>query len=322
MVDVLEFIDSKEIRAYNRETKFTPIEQAVLIYYSRKRTVSEKVEAWRELLETYDDEAFEFTRFGKRRFSEEGNRKLVSDAVAVCENSLAQRERTEGVVFEAVLYESEFPNTKRPSYFPNYNAAAAHIQECKQKYLDDDDLRSVLTEAKISIKDFGTCAHDDTVFYFDNELQMIDISGGRPTLVSDCYMFDDVFVYIPLPFKKGDILRSIASGEVRYGILPETPNETYFARAIDRGDGSDMIISIDMYEPDGQMGYFTYGHYDPLSLEKCPDDELPEELSLLLLVRKVHSGKLTFNELLRWYSNSGKEAYQKLYGRKSIKQTD
>ena len=50
MFNVLDFIDSKEIREYNRNTKFTPIEQAVLICHSMGTTVDEKMAAWMELL--------------------------------------------------------------------------------------------------------------------------------------------------------------------------------------------------------------------------------------------------------------------------------
>mgnify|MGYP003301955204 CR=1 FL=1 len=43
MFNILDFIDSKEIREYNCTTKFTPIEQAVLIYHSERTTVDEEM---------------------------------------------------------------------------------------------------------------------------------------------------------------------------------------------------------------------------------------------------------------------------------------
>ena len=61
MFNILDFIDSKEIREYNQNTEFTPIEQAYLIYHSRKTTVEEKKKARRELLGSYSIEESEWT---------------------------------------------------------------------------------------------------------------------------------------------------------------------------------------------------------------------------------------------------------------------
>jgi len=43
MFNILDFIDSKEIREYNQNTEFTPIEQAALIYHSERTTVDEEM---------------------------------------------------------------------------------------------------------------------------------------------------------------------------------------------------------------------------------------------------------------------------------------
>lgn len=45
MLDLLQFIDSPDIREYNRDTCFTPAEWAVLVSRSMKRSVEEKIEA-------------------------------------------------------------------------------------------------------------------------------------------------------------------------------------------------------------------------------------------------------------------------------------
>lgn len=44
-LDVLPFIDSPDIREFNRHTKFLPAEQAVLVAVSKTKTVEEKLEA-------------------------------------------------------------------------------------------------------------------------------------------------------------------------------------------------------------------------------------------------------------------------------------
>lgn len=309
MANILDFIDSKDIREYNRNTHFTPLEQAVLIYYSRSSTVEEKLSAWRELLAAHSEEEFEQLRFGKRHFSEKNNRQIIADTVTTYENALTQRERTDGVVFEANFYESDFPDNQYPHYFPDYHSAFAYIQDEKQYYLANEDLCHCQTQARITVKSFDTGADADTVFYFDNEMRLTDLLPGCGILGDDEFLIDEVFVYIPLPFRKGDILRSITPGKKDYGILHATPDEKYYACPIQHGDASDMVFTLDTFEPNGIHGHFDYGHFSPLDFEKCPDEELPEELSILKLVRDVHQGKLKFHELLYYYSRFGEGAY-------------
>ena len=74
------------------------------------------------------------------------------------------------------------------------------------------------------------------------------------------------------------------------------------------------MVTLDVFEPKGEMGYFCYSHFCPWDLEKCPDDELPEQLSILRLVRDTYQGNLQLSGLLYWYSHFGKHAYQRLYG--------
>lgn len=72
MFNVLDFIDSKDIRDYNKNTKFTPIEQAAIIYYSERRNIEEKMSIWRELLDNYNEKDFEKISFGtgKKQYTE------------------------------------------------------------------------------------------------------------------------------------------------------------------------------------------------------------------------------------------------------------
>ena len=64
MLNILDYIDSKDIREYNRNTKFTPFEKAYLIY-NCKRPLEEKISALKELLNTYTEEDFWRNKQGK-----------------------------------------------------------------------------------------------------------------------------------------------------------------------------------------------------------------------------------------------------------------
>lgn len=58
MFDFLRFIDSPDIREYNKNTHFTPAKQAVLISKSKNTTVLEKLSALKYLTKNYSDEEF------------------------------------------------------------------------------------------------------------------------------------------------------------------------------------------------------------------------------------------------------------------------
>ena len=58
MFDILDFIDSQAIREYNQETCFNIAEQAILIAESKKKKVTEKLEALQELVEKHTEEEF------------------------------------------------------------------------------------------------------------------------------------------------------------------------------------------------------------------------------------------------------------------------
>lgn len=59
MFNILDFIDSPDIREYNKNTRFTPAEQAILIGQSEETTVEEKLSAWQELVDVYSTEEFQ-----------------------------------------------------------------------------------------------------------------------------------------------------------------------------------------------------------------------------------------------------------------------
>lgn len=56
--DVLQFIDSPDIREFNKHTKFMPAEQAVLTAVSKRKTVEEKMDALQYLADQYTEDEF------------------------------------------------------------------------------------------------------------------------------------------------------------------------------------------------------------------------------------------------------------------------
>ena len=117
MFNILNFIDSKDIREYNKDTKFTPLEQAVIIYYSKCTSIDEKISAWKELLDTYSEDDFKSTRYGEKVFDEISNKQIIADTVETYEKALEFRNKAEGVVFETAFSEANYPDSVYCSCF-------------------------------------------------------------------------------------------------------------------------------------------------------------------------------------------------------------
>ena len=214
MFNILDFIDSKDIREHNLNTQFTPMEQAVLVYHSCLTTVAEKISVWRELLDTYGEDDFKMLSYGERQFAKQSNRRLVADTMRMYEDGLES---------------------------------------------SDTDIT-----------------------------------------------LEKAYIMVPLPFKTGDILKTIDSAcETTYAVLPREPvyNEVYK----EVGDASDMALSLDTY--DDKEDEFDYGHYSLLDLEKCQWSELPGGQKMLILLSQVYQGKMEVGDMLFWYSHYGRGAY-------------
>ena len=252
MFHILDFIDSKDIREHNANTQFTPMEQAVLIYHSCRTTVDDKMTAWRELLERYGEDDFKILNYGVRQFTSRSNRQLVEDTVRRYEAALSSRYTASNVIFAASFEEIGYPEQQRDehSYFTDYDSAFAFIKAKKQRYLDNDYLKDVPTKARISIVPLNEeNRRDNTWFDFDTDLRMTGLfpcySGDEDGM--DNKDLDMAYIYVPVPFKKGDILKTINPNyKTAYGVLPRDNICPSWCETM--GDSSDMIVTLDCYD--------------------------------------------------------------------------
>lgn len=315
MFHILDFIDSRDIREYNANTQFTPMEQAVLIYHSCRRTVDDKMTAWRELLERYGEDDFKILNYGERQFVRRSNRQLVEDTVRRYEAALSSRYTASDVIFAASFEEVGYPEQQRDeySYFTDYDSAFAFIEAKKQKYLDNDYLKDVPTKARISIVPLNEeNRRDNTWFDFDTDLRM---TGLYPCYSSDedgmnNENLDMAYICVPVPFKKGDILKTINPNyKTDYAVLPK--DDIYLSVLETIGDSSDMIVVLDCY--DYEENLFDYGDdFQILDLEKCSWSELPNDQKILILLSCVYRDKMEAGQMLYYYSKFGRKAYDEI----------
>ena len=174
------------------------------------------------------------------------------------------------------------------------------------------DLKAVKTQAVICVKRLDSGDYDDEVmrFCYDNELRMIDLYSQSFFRDDGDYGMHRFFVPVPLPFQKGDILRTVGPGEVHYGVMSRDADETYFRVSLLHGDSTDMNVLLDVFSEHDGSWMFDSSHFDFLQLERCSDEELPKEQSVLKHLSAVYRGEMEVGQLLYMCSNYGKMLFE------------
>ena len=285
MFNILDFIDSKDIREYNRDTQFTLIEQAYLIYHSLGTTIEEKMSAWRELLDTFDEESFQWTRFGKVQFYEDrSNRQILLDMLTVYENTLKIQHQNEGIVFDAY-----YTGSPTHVYFPDYQSAYEYLQSEKEDYDDDVETYTKVcgqwshtaVVAQIKVWTYGKTDWYSNVFHFDENLRLVHLWPNRELFVSEFDSLRYLPIYIPSPFREGDSVRVISSPLHKYAVIQKLHDEAFYAaeskepypqgghsaELVCIGNGHDYVAPED-YPADDDYEYTTLHYCNVLELEK------------------------------------------------------
>ena len=280
MIDIFDFIDSKDIREYNKQqgTEFTPIEQAVIIYNCNSRTVEEKLSAWHELLDTYNEE--EFSKIDLPDGGRVTNREIMLDhtyrqkteiTVNGFEKALLLKNKTENVFYLTRIYSDHRSEDYEENEFSTYDKAYQYICKSKERdFLDYGKNNCPLMHYSMCVIPLDEADNFTTEFIFDNNFRITNIYFWTG---EEHYGLDMVYVYVPLPFKKGDIVRTI-DGRNDYAVIPRTPDKNYFIHAHD--STSMHVTALCLSEYDGEI-IDDFGHYNIFDLELCTEDELPKD---------------------------------------------
>lgn len=295
MDNILQFIDSPDIREHNKDTKFTPAQQAVLIYRSQKRSVEDKINVLKELIHEYTADEFGFMDRGKEKIS---YRKAAENTLLQWEKAMEERSHNEGVVFLVNFDEKncmQIFNSDR-KVFSTYEKAYHDICTQKKQYLNDEDLKNIETAAEILRVKIDTVdsiyASDFGYYRFDTDMVMIEAEPTDSMLESDESVLADLSFYIPLPFRAGDIVKYESPFcATYYGVFShdwEMPRNRY---------GLSMNISLDLYYEKDHAFDFT-DDTAVLNLSRCKDEDLPEDQKMLKVIRAIRKGELDFYSIL------------------------
>ena len=252
--NILDFIDSEDIREHNKDTSFSPSQQAVLISRSQRQSIENKIKAMEGLLLEHMDWDFPYiSDTDNRRIS---FREVAAKRLEEWKEVLEMRYDNKDAVYISGLSEVEYLSTDdgNPRFFSNYSKAYESLVTDKNGYLDNPDLKDVRTLGEIIriTVDAGNASYgyDQRQYLFDTDMRLID--AYRKCYDDTCpeSSIDAYHCYIPLPFKAGDIIKC------------ESPyHETYYG-----------VFPYDRKEPENR-----YGTSSILELSKCKDDKLLED---------------------------------------------
>ena len=280
-MDIYSFINSCDIAKHCREIehKFTPLEQAVIIYHSRK-PLAVRHKAWWEIIDTQSDmKIVEEVRIGRvgRVFHDSLHEFLK--AYMEMENRLVTsfKEREPNAFYTyKVKYIYDNPtdiqlcNRLHHDTTP-HSTMEAVINAIKKDSEEDYSNWAIWKDKSYSV--YKQIIDTTTCFSMDieptGEIMSFDIEAGD-VLEEDEYdlfhTFFDINIYIPVPFEKGDILTYRHSGrpfvletdEWKYG------KERYPEQKCFLADGCimDTIYSIDI----GDNGN-VFSDFNPATLE-------------------------------------------------------
>lgn len=294
MFNIYDFIESKDIREYNRQlgTKFTPIEQAAIIRHNKSTTLEEKISAWRELLEKYDEEAFdEITNPNNSEslnysclHSKEGEftyRQLVEKEVAYSEKALLLKKTTDNYIYEVLIDGLYDIDLRKNFYFSTYDKAFEYVR--KTFFESEREIESIIINAlPIDVTD----PNEKVLFRFDDELRIVELG----CMDCDAQLYK-LFIYVPLPFKQGDIVKvdyGTCCKTYSYGKILHTPDESFFQNVNDVEDMLIPVCSNFQSNFDTCDGIECVPHSSLyFHINKCSIDELPEDSCILNCKRPI-----------------------------------
>lgn len=209
-MDISEYLNSKDIKEYVRKIgyKFSPEEALYVIHRSRKATLAEKREAFKELLSQYPD-----YRLRERRFNSFKNHTLKSFLQA-----LFQRQ-------DALIAECKHNGDNAVYFMHTYDSREGWNRDINKLFSTFDECFSAAKEDEYAekveiVKQY--LAYNRTISLTvlpDGTILDIETSE-RDDEVMDA--FDMMYVEIPTPFRFGDIVTS-----VREKVWDSTHSEPY-----------------------------------------------------------------------------------------------
>lgn len=321
LFDIYEYFNSHDIAEHCRNVnyKFSATETAYIVWYSNHHTLADKHHMWQKIIDTMPDELFhpnwDFNGHTLHSFL----RTYIQLQNEFIEDFCKTKDKY--VYTYSSLYRYDVQYSPDDIFYDSYEAC---LHDLKVNVIDDDDYNEI---SKVKINrhrlysshiSFQEAKETDSVI-FDKQLCPIEIevsnyeTDGDGKFLGPSYGFYEMWVAIPTPFKKGDIVADVDVYDSRTKkhtpfILERIP---YWRENADNGDDceeqiehlmnivvdwTDMQEGVYLQGDDGEIYWDHAFHY--LNLEYYREELLGTE-KFLLAVSSAMQGKITTEELLR-----------------------
>lgn len=255
--NILDFMDSLDIRDYHKNTEFTPAQQAVLIAWSEKATVEEKIKALESILRKYMVHELKSDTVHDscgRKTEAYRFRQVLMENIEIWKEILQLRDSDTGAVYAVQLVEKDDFHAERILYgfrfYSCYKKAYQYLLEEKQNYIKDSDLTNIETFGeiyRILLDDMERDYTDSDRFKFDNDMRLVRVLGSSKRCSNEneaVCLLEEYGFYIPLPFQKGDKVKAESPFyQTRTGIFSndwkDIIGQDEFIATIVYGDSSD-----------------------------------------------------------------------------------
>lgn len=320
---IYAFFNSRDIAEHCHKIgyQFTPIETAYIVWHSNHHSLEEKHNAWYEIINTLPDEQF------RSNWDFEGYTLHSFLRTYMClQNEFIKDFCTtkEGYIYSYATLQ-KYEDCYRPDdiIFDSYDAC---LDALKTNEIDDDTydeiakvkiIRHKLYSSQVSFRD----AQEQESIIFDKKLCPFDIesayeSEGEKRFLSPSNGFYEMWIAIPTPFRKGDIVMDVDvyidyTKRHRPFILERIP---YWRRNSDNGencaaeverllnlgvDWTDMQECVYLQDGNGEIYWdhaFNYLDMEYYREELCGTEKF------LTAVSSAMQGKINVEDLLRSHS--------------------
>lgn len=200
-MDIYNFINSKDIARYLREVKynFSTVAAAHIVYQCRTATLKQKIDAWQEIIKCYPD-----CRYEGKETTVESVHEFLRNYIAMKKRWLNQFYSSDDggfYIYQWTCIDIGCTSVNMNAIFSNYEKCYEHFM--KETLIDKVDVsfRKIWLDTIDEIGKYMKIGLNDK--YEVTSVYKSDMSEEEKELE---YWFDKMWVSIPTPFKRGDVV--------------------------------------------------------------------------------------------------------------------
>lgn len=270
-MDVYNFINSKDVRNYLKENnyEFNPVETAWIVWQSN-RTLKEKHEAWKEIIDTIPDMPIQ-----DRHNDIPSLHQFLKDYMQF---ERCVIDRFYNPTYECVFYQYSITGWYKGEY---------DRCDCKDIFYDFnscyEEASSVIGEFENPIIEITMNSKDNKIKIAYEDLLLVQILDPGETTSEEedmDYAFFEMWFPIPMPFKEGDI------------VIPTGNSHNGYCRFCDYKPYVFVSSSYEQYKEDGRILY-DYSDMCAWGYSQHKDGQLDGDAIFNYMNFEYYTGELT-----------------------------